>query len=66
MCQRRGETVDHLLIHHDVAYDLWSFVIRMIRIYWVLPRRLVDLLSGRWNWFGKHSSEIWNFASLYV
>ena len=29
-------------------------------IDWVLPNRVLNLLFGWWNWFGKKSSGVWN------
>ena len=54
------ETVDHLLLHCGKAYWLWSLVFRSFGISWVLPRSIADW----WNWFGKHSSSIWNLVPL--
>ena len=64
MCRRNGETVDHLLLHCDKAYRLWSLVFRSFGISWVLPRLVADTLFGWWNWPGKHSSSIWNLGLL--
>jgi hypothetical protein len=30
----------------------------------VLPKKIVDLLFGWYNWFGKHHSEVWNLVPL--
>ena len=64
MCRCNGETVDHLLLHCEKTYHLWSLVFRSFGISWVLPRLVADTLFGWWNWFGKHSSSIWNLAPL--
>ena len=64
MCRSNGETVDHLLLHCGKAYWLWSLVFRSFGFSWVLPRLVADTLFGWWNWPGKHSSSIWNLASL--
>ena len=64
MCRCNGETVDHLLLHCDKAYRLWSLVFRSFGIFWVLPRSVADTLFGWWNWPGKHVSSIWNLAPL--
>ena len=58
MCRCNGETVDHLLLHCEKAYHLWSLVLRSFGISWVLPRLVADTLFGWWNWFRKHSSSI--------
>ena len=38
--QYSGETLNHLLIHCDVGFALWNFVLRAFEIQWV------DLLFG--------------------
>ena len=64
MCRCNGETVNHLLLHWGKAFQLWSLVFRSFGISWVLPRSIADTLFGWWNWFGKHSSRVWNLAPL--
>ena len=64
MCRCNGETVDHLLLHCGNAYWLWSLVFRSFGISWVLSRSVADTFFGWWNWFGKHSSSVWNLAPL--
>ena len=58
MCRHCGETVDHLLLHCEMAYRLWSFVFITFGLSWVIPRSIPDLLFGWWNWLEKHSSQI--------
>ena len=64
MCRCNGESVNHLLLHCGKAFQLWSLVFRSYGISWVLPRSIADMLFGWWNWFGKHSSKVWNLAPL--
>ena len=52
MCKNNGETMDDLLLHMDhlllhcaYVHNLWSLVLSMFGIQWVLPRRVVDLLA---------------------
>ena len=54
MSRRSGETVNHLLLCSDVAWDLWSEVFYMFGIQWVMPSTVADLLFSWKNWFGKH------------
>ena len=46
MCRCSGETVNHLLLHCDKAYQLWSLVFRSFGINWVLPSSVADTLFG--------------------
>ena len=63
MCQCSGETVIHLLLQCDVAYILWTRVFRMFEIQWVMALTVPTLLFCWRNWFGKHSSNVWNLVS---
>lgn len=49
--------MDHLLIHCDGAYQLWSFVFR----YFGVSARSVDWVD---ELVGKHSFDIWNLIPL--
>ena len=62
MCRHCGETVDHLLLHCEMAHRLWSFALKSFDLSWVIPRSIPDLLFGWWNWLGKHLSQIWNLV----
>ena len=64
MCRCCGETVDHLLLYCEKAHHLWCFAFKIFGISWVPSRTVSDLLFSWWNWFGKHSSYIWNLVSL--
>ena len=62
LCRCSGETVDHLLLHCGLARQVWSFVFRSFGVTWELLGRVVELLFGWRNWFGKHSSDVWNLV----
>ena len=64
MCKNNWETGDHLLLHCETASALWSFILQAFRIKWVIPATVIDLFSGWYNWFGKHSSGVWNLVPL--
>ena len=53
MCRYSGETMDHLLIHCEKAYQLWCFVLRAFGKSWVFTRKVIDLLFGWKNWVGE-------------
>ena len=66
MCRHCGETVDHLLLHCEMAHRLWSFALITFGLSWIIPRSIPDFLFGWWNWVGKHSSQIWNLVPLCI
>ena len=64
LCKSHWETGDHLLLHCEIASALWVFVSQTFGIHWVIPAKVIDLLFGWHNWFGRHSSDIWNLVPL--
>ena len=45
MCKGDGETIDHLFLHCKVAKEMWDTVFNLFGLTWVMPKRVVDLLS---------------------
>jgi hypothetical protein len=37
ICKKNGESVDHLLIHCEVATQLWHYMFTLFGIEWVMP-----------------------------
>ena len=58
MCHCSRETLDHLLIHCENAYALWSDMLMMFGIQWVLLDKVASLLFGWRDLLGKHSSNV--------
>ena len=47
MCECNSESVDHLFLHCLVAMDLWSMVLGLFGVSWVIPKSVVGLLADR-------------------
>jgi hypothetical protein len=56
MCKVNGETMDHLLLHCDYAQSLWSFIVCLFGVSWVMPRRVEDNLACWKGGFGRYCS----------
>jgi hypothetical protein len=58
MCKKSGES-DHVLLHCEVARELWNAIFSLFGVEWVIPRRVIELecLVG---WNGK----LFNFIYL--
>ena len=56
ICKSNGESVDHLLLHCPVAMDLWSMVLGLFGVTWVMPHIVLGLLGCWQGSFGHH----WN------
>jgi hypothetical protein len=46
MCKKSRKSIDHLLLHYEVARDLWVSVFRLFEIEWVMSNRAVKLLAS--------------------
>ena len=50
MCKRCGELVDHLLLHCPIAFEMWSMVLCLFGLQWVMPLKVIELFE---SWQGK-------------
>lgn len=63
MCKRSGKSVDHRLIHCEVASALWRVIFSCVGLTWVMPRRIVDLFTCWRGLFGSPLSvAIWKMV----
>jgi hypothetical protein len=60
ICKKNGESIDHLRFHCDVALVVWSSFYSLFGVEWVMPRRMLDLLSGWGTSLGHgHVTRLW-------
>ena len=60
MCKCNGESVDHLLLNCPIASDLWSMILVLFGLSWVMPKSVVELLACWQGHFGCHrNGHIW-------
>jgi hypothetical protein len=45
MCNKMEESVDHLLLHCEIASALWNYMFSSIELAWVMHSRVVDLFA---------------------
>jgi hypothetical protein len=65
MCKRNGESVDHLVLHCNVASALWSTLFTRFGMSWVMARRVIDLFACCWTFERLRSAGIWKSADLH-
>jgi hypothetical protein len=46
LCKSSGESVDHLLLHCSLAWELWSMVFGLFGVCWVMPGQVLQLWTG--------------------
>ena len=60
MCKKSRESVNHLLLHYPIAYELWSMVWALFGLQWVMPLGVSDLFSSWQGSFDGHQSiDLW-------
>ena len=63
MCKCNGELVDHLFLHCLVAMDLWSIILGLFGVIWVMPQSILGLLACGQGSFGRHrNGYIWSIV----
>ena len=67
MCKHSGELIDHLLLHCEVAIELWNMVCQMFGVTWVMAGRMKDCLGSWRGQKGNHTvMHIWRMVPLCV
>jgi hypothetical protein len=54
MCKHQGDSVDNLLLHCDMARELWSMVLCLFGVQRVMRLRVVDMLASWKGRYGRH------------
>jgi hypothetical protein len=62
MCKRNGESVDHFLLHCNVAYAIWSVLFNRFGMSWVMPRRVIGLNDCWWSSGRPRSTAMWKMV----
>ena len=63
MCKSNGKSVDRLFLHCSIAMDLWSMVLGLFGISWVMPQSVLGLLVCWQGRFGLHrNGYIWSIV----
>jgi hypothetical protein len=46
LCKKSGESIDHLLLHCEITRDLWSYILILFGVEWVMRRTVLELLNS--------------------
>jgi hypothetical protein len=66
LCKRDGESVDHLLLHCDVASTQWNLVFSRFGMSWVMPSRVIDLFACWWKAGRPRSAAVWKMVPICI
>jgi hypothetical protein len=65
MYKKSGGSIEHLLLHCEVVRNLWSYIFTLFGVEWVMPQRVLDLLTSWGASFGCGSAkEVWRLVPL--
>jgi len=62
MCKMNWESVDHLLLHCEVARALWNAIFCRFSLSWVMLLRVVDLFACWWTGGRSRSAVVWKMV----
>jgi hypothetical protein len=48
LCKSDGETIDHLLLHCEIAHSLWYAIFSRFGLSWVIPSKVAGLFACWW------------------
>jgi hypothetical protein len=60
--QEEWESVDHLLLHCEVACALWNAFFRRFGLSWVMPSSVADLFACWWTGGRSQSAAVWKMV----
>ena len=63
-CKLDGESVDHLLLHCEVARSLWNTIMSHFGLSWVMPNSVLDLMACWWSTGNSRSAVAWKMVPL--
>jgi hypothetical protein len=65
LCKKSGESIDHLLLRCEISRDLWSYILILFGVEWVMPRTVLELLNSWGMAIGcGRAKEAWRLAPL--
>jgi hypothetical protein len=66
LCKKDEESMNHLLLHYDVASALWNNIFIRFCMSWVMPRRVIDLFACWWKSGKPMSAVIWKMVPICI
>lgn len=66
MCKKCA-SLDQLLLHFPITFDLWSMAFCLFGLQWVMPKRVLDMFTGSQGSFSKHRNiAVWKAVPHWI
>ena len=63
LCKKNNESIDHLFLHCDFSYSMWSNILKEFGLDWISPRSCKELLTlGQGFPLSKKEKILWKVA----
>jgi hypothetical protein len=67
MCKHCRESINHLFLHCMVATEMWSALLQLFGVDWVMPCRVSECLESWWGRLGNSLTlHIWQMVPSCV
>jgi hypothetical protein len=66
MCKKDGESIDHLLLHCEVAHASWCNILSWLGLSWVMPSSVLDLCACQCSSGKTRSAVVWKMVPICI
>ena len=66
MCKKDGESIDHLLLHCEVAHALWCNIFSQLGLSWITPRSVLDICACWCSSSRTRSAVVWKMMPICI
>ena len=66
LCKESGEFINYLFLHYSITLGLWHYLFRQVRIDWVPPRSICDMMTISFRCLGSSikGKALWQIVCL--
>jgi hypothetical protein len=65
LCKNSGESIENLLLHFEVAIELWSVIFQLFGVAWVMPLSVCECSRSWRSQYGNRTALcIWRMTPL--
>jgi hypothetical protein len=66
LCKSDRETINHLLLHCEIAHSLWVSIFSRFGLSWVMPSKVAGFFASWWSGGRSRSIVIWKMVPICI